>query len=294
VLSSWITLAPTAEVTLEANPDDVTGIAATAWRRAGINRISIGAQSFNARALEWMHRTHTVAGIHEAVEAARSSGIDNISIDLIFALPSTVGRSWLFDLEKALALYPEHISLYGLTIEPRTAVARWVERRAVQEAPEELYEEEYLLAHDLLTGAGYRHYEVSNFALAGLRARHNEAYWSGSPYLGLGPAAHGFDGQTRRWNEPNYRSWLEAVTAGRDPLGGCERLSRGNEGVEHTYLELRTSRGTVLNEGELEVSKAWIEAGWARLEDGRLVLSPTGWLRLDALALALANVRSRC
>jgi oxygen-independent coproporphyrinogen III oxidase len=294
VLRSRIRLEPSAEVTLEANPDDVTEVAAVAWRRSGINRISIGAQSFDARALEWMHRTHTVERIRHAVDAARAGGIDNVSVDLIFALPTALGRSWPSDLEAALALEPDHISLYGLTIEPKTAVARWVDRQMAHEAPEELYEGEYMLAANVLAGAGFEHYEVSNFARPGRRARHNGAYWSGTPYLGVGPAAHGFNGKIRRWNEPSYAAWLDAVAAGRDPVAGSEHLSQESEMVERAYLELRTTDGTVLKEGEHPMAERWVEAGWARLDDGRIRLSSTGWLRLDALALALANVRSRC
>ena len=160
----------------------MTETAVSAWRAAGINRLSIGAQSFDDRALAWMHRTHTADRIRTAVESARSGGIENLSIDLIFALPAALGRAWVRDLDSALALEPDHISLYGLTVEPMTTLGRWVARRAVAEAPEDLYEEEYLRAHELLAAAGYEHYEVSNFARRGRRARHNGAYWTEAPY----------------------------------------------------------------------------------------------------------------
>ena len=165
-------------------------------------------------------------------------------------------------------------------------------RRDVAEAPEELYEAEFSDAHRILTAAGYEHYEVSNYARPGRRARHNGAYWSSAPYLGLGPLAHGFDGHERRWNEPNYAAWLDRVLAGADPVAGREMLTPANRTAERVYLELRTTRGTVLNEAEVELARTWVEAGWARLDGSLVVLSPPGWLRLDTLAVALVNARS--
>ncbi len=291
-LRTRVTLAAGAEVTLEANPDDITEAGVAAWRAAGVNRLSIGAQSFDDRALGWMHRTHTADRIRAAVDDARSGGIENLSIDLIFALPAALGRDWARDLDSALALDPDHISLYGLTVEPHTALGRWVARRDVAEAPEELYEAEFLDAHQTLVHAGYEHYEVSNYARPGRRARHNGAYWSGAPYLGLGPSAHGFDGCERRWNEPNYTAWLDRVVGGGDPVAGCEILTPANRTAEQLYLELRTTRGTVLNEAEVESARAWVQAAWAQLDRSLLVLSPAGWLRLDTLAVALVNARS--
>jgi oxygen-independent coproporphyrinogen-3 oxidase len=282
-----------AEVTLEANPEDVTDAASAAWRSAGVTRVSIGAQSFNPDALAWMHRSHSPSRVAEALHSVRSAGIANASLDLIFGLPASIGRSWAADLDVLLSLAPEHVSLYGLTVEPGTAVARWIGRGATVEAPEEAYEGEYLHAHELLAGAGYEHYEVSNFARPGYRACHNAAYWAGVPYVGLGPAAHEFDGTTRRWNQPAYTQWLGAVSNDTDPAAGRERLTPDNRVSEQVYLELRTVEGTVLNDGEKELVAPWIQAGWARLARSRLALAPTGWLRLDSLAVALANVRTQ-
>ncbi len=293
-LRAGATLDPGGEVTLEANPDDVTQESAAAWRAAGITRLSIGAQSFDAAALAWMHRTHSPARTRAAVEAARHAGFTRLSVDLIFALPASLGRSWARDLEAALGLGVDHISLYGLTVEPTTALGRWVARGAVTEAPEEVYEVEYLAAHAALAGAGYEHYEVSNFARPGtMRARHNSAYWSGAPYAALGPGAHAFDGVERRWNAASYVEWRRRVLAGQDPVAGAERLTPDNRVAERVYLELRTLSGTVLREEEQAMVAPWVDAGWARLDGDRLGLTASGWLRLDALAVALANVRSR-
>src|SRR2546421_2988427 len=163
------------EVTLEANPEDVTPDNAKAWHAAGINRVSLGAQSFDDRVLQWMHRSHESARIGASVHALRGAGIQNISLDLIFALPDELERDWPRDLEMALALRPNHLSLYGLTVEPRTPLDRWISRGATRPAEDERYAEEYLLAHRRLTADGFQFYEVSNASLPGFRSRHNSA-----------------------------------------------------------------------------------------------------------------------
>ena len=293
LLRSRIALAPDAEVTLEANPDDVDTEAVRAWRAAGITRLSLGAQSFQDAALRWMHRTHSVEQIGDAVAASRAGGIPDLSLDLIFALPVALGRSWSADIDAALALEPPHVSLYGLTIEAGTAVGRWVARQSVTEAPEDAYAAEYLEADRRLAEAGYEHYEVSSFARSGARSRHNGAYWRGVPYAGLGPGAHEFDGDRRRWNVRPYTQWVRRLQSGTLPMDGDEALTPSNRVAERVYLELRTSTGTVLGEGELDAVGPWIDAGWARLEGHRLSLTPAGWLRHDSLSVFLANLRSR-
>ena len=150
-----LTIAEGAEVTMEANPEDVSPEAAGAWREAGVTRLSMGVQSFNSVALAWMHRTHDADAASRAMIAARTAGIDNISIDLIFALPTDLGRVWDSDLLMALALHPDHISLYGLTVEPHTPLGRWTARGEVAEAPEEQYAAEYMRAHKTLASAGF-------------------------------------------------------------------------------------------------------------------------------------------
>ena len=150
-----------------------------------------------------MHRSHDGARIGAAVRTLRDAGLDNVSLDLIFALPAELRRNWSRDLDHALALQPAHLSLYGLTVEPRTPLARWISRGTSAAPDDERYAAEYLLAHQRLSAAGYHFYEVSNAARDGLRSRHNSAYWSGRSYEGLGPAAHSYDGRARRWNVTN-------------------------------------------------------------------------------------------
>lgn len=289
-----VTLTGNEEITIEANPEDVTADAARAWREAGVNRLSLGSQSFDDRVLAWMHRTHDASAIAKAVDAARAAGIDNISLDLIFALPERTSRSWENDVARALALEPSHLSLYGLTIESHTPLGRWHARGDVIETPEEHYEREFLHAHDALTDAGLDHYEVSNFGRPGRRSRHNSSYWRGVAYGGIGPSAHEFDGAVRRWNVAPYAEWLSRLDAGKDPVQDRERLTADNRGAEHVYLGLRTSDGLAMSARELDHAQSWIDAGWAKVnENDRIALTPLGWLRLDAIAADLTLFRSR-
>ena len=287
-------LARGGELTVEANPEDVDARAIDAWAAAGVNRLSLGSQSFDDRVLGWMHRTHDAAAIERAVSTARAGGIGNLSLDLIFALPAELGRDFHDDLRRLAALAPDHVSLYGLTVESATPLGRWVARGEAVERPEEGYEAEFLSAHEHLEAAGLEHYEVSNYARPGKRSRHNSAYWAGVPYVGLGQAAHGFDGSVRRWNARSYAGWRDRALAGVDPLEGQERLTEANRSAEAVYLDLRSDGGLQLLAGERDVVVPWEVAGWVTVgADGRLRCTPLGWLRLDALAAALTHSRSR-
>lgn len=276
------------EVTVEANPEDITSEVVRAWREGGVNRVSLGVQSFDASVLEWMHRTHTVPQVGEAVKILDGEGIQRLSLDLIFALPDSLNRDWTRDVETAVSLQPGHISVYGLTVEPHTPLGRWTDHGRVAGVSEARFEAEFLEADRRLGAAGYLHYEVSNYARPDDHSRHNSAYWSGASYLGVGPSAHGFDGETRRWNAREYVRWLELVEAGRDPVEGDETLWPAEVAAERVYLGLRTTGGLKATEVELHRAEPWIAEGWARREGGQLILTPTGWLRMDSLAAALA------
>lgn len=283
-----------AEVTLEANPEDVSPDSVRAWQRAGVNRVSLGVQSFDDGVLSWMHRTHDSETARKAVKVLREGGLDNLSVDLIFAVPAPVGRSWGRDLDAALELELPHVSVYGLTVEEHTPLGRWVARRDVSEAPEEAFEREYLNAHEKLTAAGFEHYEVSNYGKPGRHSRHNWAYWNRRPYAGIGPSAHEFDGRGRRWNSAPYAEWVSRVSRGDDPVEGCEELAVEQSLAEAVYLNLRTSTGVTLASGEREHVARWLDAGWAQLDGGStLQLTGAGWLRLDSLAGDLTLLRSR-
>jgi oxygen-independent coproporphyrinogen-3 oxidase len=281
-----------AELTIEANPEDVTEESVSAWIGAGINRLSLGVQSFDAAALAWMHRTHDAIAPGRAVEAARAAGMDNISMDLIFALPESLRRDFDADLSTLLALDPDHVSLYGLTVEPRTPLGRWTARGEVASTPEDRYAEEFLRAHEVVSRAGLEHYEVSNFAKPGKVSRHNSAYWRRAPYIGVGPSAHSFDNGTRRWNEREYAAWRGKVASGADPLGGSEELTRENVLAEEVYLGLRTTDGLPITAADERSLSAWECSGWAARRGARMTLTPEGWLRLDSLAASLTAVRS--
>jgi oxygen-independent coproporphyrinogen-3 oxidase len=285
-------LAKGSEVTIEANPEDINEESAAAWVTAGVNRLSVGVQSFDPRVLEWMHRSHSAASTSAAINAAKSAGITDISLDLIFALPSELNRDWQRDLDLALALEPTHLSLYGLTVEPHTPLGKWTARGEVEEAPEDRYADEFLAAHSTMTAAGFDHYEVSNFGRPNRHSRHNSSYWERVPYLGLGPSAHSFDGTERRWNEREYEAWRERTTR-EDPVGGAELLDAENEIAELVYLGLRTTNGLELRESDAATVDLWVANGWATVAQNRVTLSIEGWLRLDSLAADLTSARSR-
>lgn len=276
------------EVTVEANPEDISPAVVAAWAEAGVSRVSLGVQSFDDSVLSWMHRTHSAAQVVDAVEILDGEGIADFSVDLIFSVPETLNRDWSRDLDLALALEPGHLSVYGLTIEPRTPLGRWTARGQAIESPEDRYEAEFLEADRRLVSAGFLHYEVSNYAKPGCEAVHNSSYWKGVPYLGLGPSAHGFDGERRRWNAREYARWCELVAAGADPIEGDEVIGPGQRAAERVYLGLRTTSGLEATEEEFLLASRWVEEGWAERVNHRLVLTPRGWLRLDALAVALA------
>ncbi len=284
--------APPWEVTLEANPDDVTLKAARAWRACGINRISLGVQSFQAGVLDWMHRTHAPSQARRAVEALREAGFDNLSLDLIFALPEAVAGDFRRDLDFALGLEPQHLSVYGLSVEPRTPLERWIARGRIAPAPEGRYAEEFLLAHQCLSAAGFEHYEVSNYAKPGFCSRHNQAYWKGAPYAGLGPSAHSYAAGVRRWNLAPWAAYERAVNRGELPEAGREVLAPAQQRLERQYLGLRTSDGISLEELPPEaapVIEAAVGEGLLQVDRGRVVATARGWLALDELAVRLTT-----
>ncbi len=280
------------EVTLEANPEDVTPKAAAEWRRAGINRISLGSQSFDDRVLKWMHRVHDADRIKLAMRTLRSAGFDNISLDLIFALPAELERDWHKDLVNATALEPDHLSLYGLTVEERTPLSRWVSRGASSAPDDDRYADEYLLAHERLGVAGYEFYEVSNASRPTRISRHNSAYWTGRAYRGFGPAAHSFDGNRRFWNKRAWEDYRKAIKAGESAVESEEVLTDEQRAIERLYLGLRTRGGLPVELVPADRRSAWVSAGWAEQADGRIWLTADGWLLLDTLVRDLTGTQA--
>ncbi len=282
------------EWTAEANPESFDGGVAAGWRRAGVNRISLGTQSFQENVLRWMGRLHGAEGAEQAVATARREGFASTSVDLIFGLPSTVPRDWGADLDRVLALDVPHLSLYGLTAESGTPLGRAVAEGRTVLADETRYEDEYLEASERLRAEGYEHYEVSNFARPGHRSRHNAVYWSGAPYLGLGNGAHSFLPPERRWNVRDWSVYARTVAGGALAVEAREEVEGSARRLEELWLGLRTDGGIRLaapeGSGARALAEAWVGAGRARwTPDGRLVLTPAGWLLLDRLVVDLAG-----
>jgi oxygen-independent coproporphyrinogen III oxidase len=291
-LRQRVVLAAGCEWTAEANPETFTSDVAIEWKRAGVNRISLGAQTFDENVLRWMGRMHGADGPARAVANARNAGIDNYSIDLIFALPSRFQRDWRADLERTIALQPSHISLYGLTAETSTPLGRWVAEGREIMAGEDEYAEQYLVAVRMLADAGFVHYEVSNFAKPGLESRHNQAYWNGAAYLGLGPGAHSYLPPIRRWNTRDWDDYRSRILRGELPLDGQEKLDGAVAGLEQAWLGLRTRAGVslaALSERQSRLTNDWIRRGWGERESGVFRLTAAGWLLLDRLSVELAS-----
>ena len=250
------------EFTVEVNPDDLTPAYAEFLLSLGVNRLSMGVQSFNDDILRWMNRRHSVAGAIRAFRTARSAGFANISLDLIFGLPLRADGSvvladtvWLETIDGVLGLGPEHISCYQLSVEKGSALETMIEKGSLREAPQELCRAQYDLLCSRLAAAGYQHYEVSNFALPGHKAVHNSAYWSGAPYVGLGPGAHSYDGARRR-------TWNSETIPGYTSEG--ETLSDKDLSEERIMLSLRTAAGIPLGELRRIAAPAALDAALAR------------------------------
>lgn len=276
------------EWTVEANPESVDGVLARDWHTAGVNRVSLGVQSFHEPALRWMGRLHGPDGAARAMDAARAAGIGNVSIDLIFGLPDRLGRDWATDLERALALEPDHISLYGLTAEPGAALGRWVNEGREALPHEDVYAREYLLAAQMLRAAGFRHYEVSNFAQPGRESRHNSAYWTGAAYLGLGPSAHSYASPMRRWNVRDWDAYRERVARRERPIADEEQITGDAARLEAVWLALRTAAGLPAadwSRAQERVVHGWVQTGRAERTASGVRLTPRGWLLLDRLAV---------
>jgi oxygen-independent coproporphyrinogen-3 oxidase len=283
------------EWTAEANPESFTPEVARSWAEAGVNRLSLGMQTFDESALRWMGRLHGADGPPKAVSLARDVGIENVSVDLIFGLPHHLGRSWDADLTRVLELEVPHVSLYGLTVEHGTQLGRAVREGKESPVDEEQYRSEFLRAAEVFTAAGYIHYEVSNFALPGQEARHNSVYWQGDPYLGIGNGAHSFAPPVRRWNVRDWGEYRMCLASDTSPEAEREIVDDEAGGLERAWLGLRTRSGipwSALGSNQEKLVQRWISQGLAERDEGQVRLTVEGWLLLDQLAVDLDGVRS--
>lgn len=230
------------EITLEANPDDITLEHAEAWQVAGINRLSIGIQSFHDEDLRWMHRAHNSTQALEAILWAQEAGLRNISADLIFATPSLTQEKLAYNLEILTDSGIPHISCYNLTVEEKTLLHHQIKKGLITPPPDEEAVRQFFYIHDKLNAAGYLHYEISNYALPGFESKHNTSYWKRIPYLGIGPSAHSFNGRERSWNIKNNEQYIRSLQHQILP-GELEVLDDKDCFNEIIFTGLRTSRG---------------------------------------------------
>lgn len=296
-LYSNFELSPETEVTLEANPEDLTLEKAREFASLGINRLSVGIQTFDNDQLKFLNRAHNSRQALESIENARAAGIENITLDLIFALPGHGTTKFEKDVKTALKLEVPHMSIYGLTIEEGTAFGNWVRRGKLKEETEMENTKQYKLAERLLMARGYEHYEVSNYCLPGYQSRHNTSYWLQKAYLGLGPGAHSYDGSHRIINQPNNHVYMKALEQD-GSYQEVEKLRPIDQINEYILTRLRTVFGADLDflKGEYgadlfaekrEFLEQLQEKGLASLNQGVLSLSRHGFLIADEISLEL-------
>ncbi len=275
LISRHFDVADKAEITLEANPDDLSKEVLEQLKELGVNRLSIGIQSFDDEVLKWMNRSHNAKQAIDSVRMAQQVGIDNITVDVIYGIPGKGDDYWQSQLKGVLELGVPHVSSYALTVEKETVLDNWI-RKGKSEAPDEgESHKQFLMGSEILSNAGYEHYELSNFAKPDFKAVHNSAYWKSRPYLGVGPSAHSFDGESRQWNVTNNRLYQSAIEAGelnfeREDLSVADRLN------ERIMTSLRTLEGLNMNAVDedfgADFSRHIMEEAKLMLEEKRLVL----------------------
>jgi oxygen-independent coproporphyrinogen-3 oxidase len=242
----YFKIAPDAEITLEANPDDINIQKAKSWKSIGINRFSLGIQSFADENLQWMNRAHNAVQSFAAIDTIRNAGFENFSIDLIYGTPGQTKEGWIKDVETALKLNIPHLSCYALTVEEKTALHTLIQKGEKQEVNQDEQAERFNVLMELTAEVGYHHYEISNLALPGFESKHNSSYWEGLSYIGFGPSAHSYDGKKRKWNIANNIKYVEAIAKQILPLEE-ETLSQNDRLNEYTMTSIRRSKGIEKN-----------------------------------------------
>ncbi len=255
-----------AEITLEANPDDLSNEKLSVLRHCGVNRLSIGIQSFNDEILKFFNRAHNSAEASDCVARARKAGFDNISIDLMYAIPGQSHELWKKNISLALSLQPEHISSYTLTIEEKTAFGKWVKSGKLKGVEEEFAAQEFDILMNAMSAAGYEHYEISNFCKPGYHSKHNSNYWRQESYLGIGPSAHSYNGDTRQFNVSNNAAYIQSLHDNKIP-SELETLTRENKINEFIFTTLRTSWGCNIEYLKRHLNYNLLESQRPYLED---------------------------
>ena len=291
-LKQIFSISEVAEITLEANPDDINEEKLAGWKEIGINRLSIGVQSFFEEDLLWMNRAHNAQQAIDNLQLVIKQ-FDNITIDLIYGHPLLSNEKWKQNVEKVIALNIPHISCYALTVEPKTPLSKMIKEKKKEDVQQEKQAEQFLLLMQWLEDAGYEHYEISNFAKPGFRSRHNSSYWEGKKYLGLGPSAHSFNGESRQWNISNNNTYIESLEKNRIHFEK-ETLTPSQKTNEYIMTALRTKEGLDLEKlpgsvsHDLRVaSKKFIGSGKLILQKNKLILTKEGKLFADGIAAEL-------
>ena len=282
-----------AEITLEANPDDINAAKLLGWKEAGINRLSIGIQSFFEEELKWMNRAHTAEQAKDSLQLAMAV-FDNITIDLIYGSPLLTDEMWLQNVQVAIQFGIPHLSCYALTVEEKTPLHKHIYLNKAKPVDSDRQANQFLLLMQWLRDAGYEHYEVSNFAKPGYRSRHNSSYWKGDKYLGIGPSAHSFNGCTRQWNISNNQRYISSIMTGVLPRE-IEVLTEANQLNEYIMISLRTIEGMDLQVIEekwgAEKStminqqlQSYLHKGLAKRNDTSIKLTDQGMLVADGIS----------
>ena len=235
-------LSDKAEITIEANPDDINKEKLAAWKEAGINRLSIGIQSFQQKDLEWMNRVHNSVQALDSILLAKKSGFNNFSLDLIYGTPGLTDEEWKMNVEQVINLDAPHIACYALTVEPKTALQKMIHLKKRVDVDTDQQARQFLLLMKWMKEAGYEHYEISNFAKPGYRSKHNSSYWQGKKYIGIGPSAHSYDGKCRRWNVANNALYIQSIKNNIIPFEE-EKLTNVERLNEYIMTSLRTIEG---------------------------------------------------
>ena len=279
------------EITIEANPGDVDMGMCAALKAMGFNRVNLGVQSFNDDELLFLGRRHNADEAKDAIEFLRGAGFNNVGIDLIYGLPGQSLEIWKKNLERAVTFNPEHLSCYQLNIEKGTPFFRMREKGLIEPLKEETEESFFLETSEYLEGHGYIHYEVSNFAKGEKHySRHNRKYWDHTPYLGLGPSAHSFDGSSRWWNVRSVTDYFKAIEKGSRPVEECEKLNQEQLMMETVSLGLRTKWGfdmNILHQSDEtdKVISTLVKSGYIHVRDRRIIATRKGFLIADHLPL---------